>query len=83
MYFVSLLAVVVRSGARRAVKSGAGSGGASGCGIEGQERSSGMGSLSCGCRRDPREAFGMSASADAKSDAVGFVRREVVMEVRV
>ena len=44
--------------------------------------SSGIWSLSWGVRRDAVEVFGMRAKAEAKSAAVGFVRRLVDMEVR-
>lgn len=45
--------------------------------------SSGTESLSCGARSEALEVFGMSAMAEAKSAAVGVVRRLEDMEVRV
>ena len=44
--------------------------------------SSGIWSSSWGARREAVEVFGMRANAEAKSAAVGFVRRLVDMEVR-
>ena len=70
------------SGLRRALKSGAGAGGGSGSGMEGYEMSAGIRRLSCGFRREAVEVLGTRARADAKSCAVGFVRRARAMDVR-
>ena len=72
------------SGCRSAEKSGAGAGGGSGsnAGIDGYDMSPGTGSLSCGWSSDALDVLGMSANAEAKSAAVGLVRRSVAMDVR-
>ena len=71
------------SGCNRAEKSTAGGIAGSGAGIGGHDISGGMRSDSCGFRRDALEVFGMRASADAKSCAVGLVRRPFCIDVRM
>ena len=44
--------------------------------------SAGTWKLSCGVRREALEVLGVSESAEAKSWAVGFVRRLTDIEVR-
>ena len=54
-----------------------------GSAMGGFEMSAGRSSFNSGMRRDACEVFGMAERAEAKSCAVGEVRREVRMDVRM
>lgn len=71
------------SGCRSALKSGAAASSGSGSGIKGAATLSGIEfeRRNCGDSCDAARVFGMSARAEVKSEAVGFVRRPVDMEV--